>query len=81
MDLLTERVYPILDFFDFGKVSLLALVCQFFKLSSLSWRQLVVPLSLQVLCDFSLAQVGQTLLHVVKVLVLENLESCQRLFG
>jgi len=57
MDLFSEGVDAILYFFNASKVSLLALICQLVKLFSLTQRQLVVPLGLQVLSYLPLAQV------------------------
>ena len=80
MDLFSEGVDAILYFFNASEVSLLALICQLVKLFSLTQRQLVVPLGLKVLSYLPFAQVGKALLHLIEVLVFENLKRSQGLF-
>ena len=73
VDFLAKLINTILNFFDPSKVVLLALVCQFLKLAPLDLGQLVVPLGSQMLRDLSLAEMRHPLLHIIEVLVLENL--------
>ena len=81
VDLLSELVDAILHLLNLMKVIFLALLRQFFELSSLLSAQLVAPLDAQVLGDLSLAQMRHSLLNFIELFIFEELVGGQNLLS
>ena len=75
MDLGAQPIDSILNLLNLLEVILLALLCQPLELLSLRLLQLLVPHPTDLICDLALGHVRPLLLHLIEVLVLEDLVS------